>query len=168
MARREAATKSFAVVRPDIERYESAISDRSLYDQLRHPNPNSALTLSKVLSRAMRAETERSVVICAIALKRFLLRYGKTPASLNSLVPVFVESVPVDYMDGKPMKYRMNSDGLFTLYSVGDDEKDDGGDPALQPGRSNLRNLWDRKDFVWPAAASTEEIEVYRNESAKK
>jgi len=168
IARTAAATKSFAGVRPVIDQCESEVMDRSWYDRLRYQNPNSPITLSRSLNKAMRAETERSLVICAIALKRFLLRHGKAPASLDSLVPVFVESVPMDYMDGQPMKYRMNSDGLFTLYSVGDDAKDDGGDPAVQPGRSNLRNLWDRNDFVWPSAASTEEIKAYRQESTKE
>jgi hypothetical protein len=167
IARTAAATRSFAGVRPVIDQYESEVLDRSWYDRLRYPNPNSPITLSGSLNKAMRAETERSLVICAIALKRFLLRHGKSPASLDSLVPVFVESVPLDFMDGKPMKYRMNSDGLFTLYSVGDDAKDDGGDPTVQPGRSNLQNLWDRNDFVWPSIASTEEIETYRRKSTR-
>ena len=108
------------------------------------------------------------MVICAIALKRYGVRHGKPPAALNSLVPDFVEFVPVDYMDGQPMKYRLNADGGFVLYSVGEDANDDGGDTALRTGRTNLRNLWERKDFVWPAVASTEETETYRNESARK
>jgi hypothetical protein len=110
----------------------------------------------------MRGDTERSIVICAIALKRYLLRHRKFPSSLELLVPEFVSSVPVDYMDGGPLKYRLNSDGSFTLYSVGDDGKDDGGDAELSPGKSSTRNLWDRKDFVWPAPASPEEVAAYR------
>ena len=66
------------------------------------------------------------------------------------------------------MRYRVNPDGSFTLYSVGEDANDDGGDLALRAGGTNLRNLWERKDFVWPAKASAEETEAYRNESAKK
>ena len=87
IARSAAATKCFAGVGSDIDQYESEISDRSIYDRLRYPNPNSALTLSKVLNKAMRAETERSMVICAISLKRYALRHGRPPASLDSLVP---------------------------------------------------------------------------------
>lgn len=168
IARRAAATKSFDGVQSEIDQFESEISDRSFYDRVRYPDPNSAITLSKVLNKAMRAETERSMVICSVALKRYALRHGKPPASLNSLVPEFVEFVPVDYMDGQPMRYRLNVDGSFVLYSVGEDANDDGGDAALRTDRTNLRNLWERKDFVWPAAALAEEIEVYRNESANK
>ena len=168
IARTAAATKSFAGVRSAIDQYESEISDRSFYDRLRYPNPQSPITLSRVVNKAMRAETERSMVICAISLKRYALRHGKPPASLDSLVPAFVEFVTVDYMDGQPMKYHLNPDGSFVLYSVGEDANDDGGDAALRTGRTNLRNLWERKDFVWPAVASTEETETYRNESARK
>ena len=35
------------------------------------PNPQSPITLSKVINKAMRAETERSITICALALKRY-------------------------------------------------------------------------------------------------
>jgi len=167
MARTAAATKSFAAVRSDLDRYESVLSDRGFYDRLRYPNPNSVLTLSKVLNKAMRAETERSMVICGIALKRYAVRHGKPPASLDSLVPAFVASVPFDCMDGKPLKYHLNADGSFSLYSVGEDGNDDGGDAVLRPGKTSLRSLWERNDFVWPAAASAEELEAYRKESAK-
>ena len=115
----------------------------------------------------MRAETERSLAICAVALKRYSLRHGAPPESLDSLVPEFVSSVPVDYMDGKPLRYRLNADKTFMLYSVGEDGKDDGGDTALMPDKTSLRDLWDRKDFVWPAPAAPEEVEAYRKEAAK-
>jgi len=92
---------------------------------------------------------------------------GKLPTSLDSLVPAFLPKVPVDYMDGTAIKYRPGADGTCTLYSVGEDLKDNGGDTTLPPEKKNFRNLWDRKDFVWPAAALPEEVEAYRKESAK-
>jgi hypothetical protein len=42
----------------------------------------------------------------------------------------FVPEVPRDWMNGAPLRYRPNDDGTFTLYSVGMDRKDDGGDPT--------------------------------------
>jgi len=110
----------------------------------------------------MRGEAERSVVLCAIALKRYSLKHGNFPPSLDSLVPEFIASVPVDYMDGKPMGYRLEADGTFRLYSVGEDEKDDGGNAAVTAGKTHLRDLWARKDFVWPRPATPEEVEAYR------
>jgi hypothetical protein len=44
----------------------------------------------------------------------------------------------------------------------GENGKDDGGDTTPLPGKTSLRNLWDRKDFVWPSPALPEEIEAYR------
>jgi len=119
------------------------------------------------MKRAMRAETERSMTICTIALKRYALAHGKCAASLDSIVPEFLKSVPVDYMDGQPMKYRLNADGSFLLYSVGEDGKDDGGDATLSPENKSGMNLWYRKDFIWPAPALPDEIIAWRAESAK-
>ena len=116
----------------------------------------------------MRAETERSLVLTAIALTRYALRHGGLPESLSALVPQFLPSVPADYMDGQPLRFRREPGGSFVLYSVGEDGKDDGGDTSLRPGKTNLRIFWERKDVVWPAPASAEELEVYRTESAKK
>jgi hypothetical protein len=112
----------------------------------------------------MRAETERSLVLCAVALKRYALRHGTAPASLDALVPELLASVPIDYMDGKPIRYRRNAGGGFVLYSVGADGRDDGGNVALMKGKTNLRNIWDRKDCVWPAPALPEEMRAARVE----
>jgi hypothetical protein len=67
-------------------------------------------------------------------------------------------------MDGKPIKYRLDAGGAFVLYSVGADGKDDGGDTGLLPNKTNLRNLWDRRDYVWPSPALRDEIAAYRKE----
>lgn len=168
IARRAVSEKSFAAIQPAIAALDAESANKSWYDKLRYPEPQPFFTLSGVVKRAMRAETERSMTECAIALKRYSLRHGKFPTSLDLLVPEFVVSVPIDYMDGKPLRYRLNADGSFTLYSVGEDGKDDGGDTALLPDRTSTRNLWDRKDFVWPSPATPEEVEAYRKEAASE
>ncbi|PWU10934.1 MAG: hypothetical protein C5B50_24515 [Verrucomicrobia bacterium] len=167
IARAAVAQKSFGAARHAIDVWDTEASNRNLYDRLRFPEPISVTALSGVVKRSLRIETERSIVISSIALKRYDLSHGKSPASLDSLAPEFLSSVPTDYLDGKPIKYHLNQDGSFTLYSVGDDGKDDGGDPSLLPGKTNLQILWDRKDFVWPAPALPEEIEAYRKEMQK-
>jgi hypothetical protein len=167
IARDAAKHKSYAVADPAVFRSLEDTNNKNFYNKLRFPTTESAISLSRTVARAMRAETERSLVICAVALKRYSLRHGAPPGSLDSLVPEFVSSVPVDYMDGKPLKYRLNGDKTFVLYSVGEDGKDDGGDTALMPDKTSLRDLWDRKDFVWPAPATPEEVEAYRKEAAK-
>ena len=167
IARRATTEKSIASIQDDITLLDERVLGKNLYDKLRYPNPQSFPTISRCVGKAMRAETERSITICAIALKRRSLRHGKLPPGLDALVPEFLSSVPTDYMDGQPMKYHLNSDGSFKLYSVGENGKDDGGDASLLPEKSTTRNLWDRKDYVWPAPALPEEIEAYRQEAAK-
>ena len=63
----------------------------------------------------------------AIALERYRLAHGKFPASLDALSPQFIARAPHDVINGKPLKYRREPDGQFVLYSVGWNEKDDGG-----------------------------------------
>jgi hypothetical protein len=164
ISRAAETNKSFAALEPAINRLREDSVPESFYDKLRYSTPDTPFTLSNVISKSIRSETERSLVICAVALKRYALRYGAPPASLDALVPEFLSSVPIDYMDGKPIKYRLDTGGAFVLYSVGADGKDDGGDSALLPEKTNLRMPWDRKDWVWPAPALPEEVAAYRKE----
>jgi len=60
-------------------------------------------------------------------------------------------------MDGKTLRYRPLPDGSFVVYSVGEDGKDDGGNPARRADRKDYRQIWDGRDAVWPAAATAEE-----------
>jgi len=73
--------------------------------------------------------------------------------------------MPMDYMDGKPLRFRHNADGSFTLYSVGENLNDDGGDTSLLSDKEGMRNLWFKKDYVWPAPATLEAVEAYREEA---
>jgi hypothetical protein len=166
---RDAARQpSYADALPKIEQFQEAIRNRNFYDRLRFPSAEQSLrVLAGVVKRAMRAETDRSLTLGAIALKRYELRHGQPPETLAALVPEFLPAVPVDYMDGKPLKYRRNANGGFVLYSVGENGKDDGGDTTLPPDKTHLRNVWFRQDVVWPAPALPEEVAAWRKEAAK-
>lgn len=165
-ARNANQLKSQLAVQPTINALESESEHLSFYDRLRFPMQQTIFPLTRLSERATRAELDRSLAIAAIALKRNSLRYGKFPATLAALVPEFITSVPVDYMDGQSIRYRLNSDGSFTLYSVGKDGKDDGGD-LTPPAGLKSKDLWRRRDYVWPAPASAEEVEEYRREAGK-
>ena len=82
----------------------------------------------------------------ACALERYRLAQGGYPETLESLVPRFIAKLPHDIINGQPLHYRRAPDGKFILYSVGWNEKDDGG----QPGATK-RGAVDRKkgDWVW-------------------
>ena len=58
------------------------------------------------------------------------------------LVPRFISPMPHDLITGDSYKYRRADDGRFVLYSVGWNEKDDGG---VQ--RKTLFD--DQGDWVW-------------------
>jgi hypothetical protein len=86
-------------------------------------------------------------------------------------VPEFLSSVPLDPVDGEPLRYRRNGDGTFLLYSVGENGVDDGGDPSLEKGITGSNFNWQiphALDWVWPQPATAAEIQKYYEEQAKK
>lgn len=112
-----------------------------------------SLNGTTLLRRPLEVETEKNMIITVIALKRYELRHGKPAAQLTDLVPEFIASVPLDRMDGKPLRYRLNADGGFTLYSVGLNCTDDGGNPGPEKPLKDFHNIWEGWDAVWPTAA---------------
>jgi hypothetical protein len=113
------------------------------------------------MRRAFHCETERSLTDCGIALRRFHLVKGRLPENLDELVPEYLEQVPIDRMDGRPLRYRLNGDDAFVLWSIGDDLKDGGGDGTWEKHSGNDPSLWIGKDAVWPRAASPDEYAVW-------
>jgi hypothetical protein len=120
----------------------------------------------RFVSRALLAQTEANMVTAAIALERFRLAHHAYPAALANLAPEFVQSVPVDCMDGHDLRYRLNPDGTYLLYSVGDDGVDNGGDARPQEG-SIVRSWLYGRDLVWPRPATDEEVQAYEVEQNK-
>jgi hypothetical protein len=126
----------------------------------------SITVLSGAGGKVMRVEAARQVVTTAIALKRYQLKHGNYPPDLISLVPEFLSQIPLDPVDGQPLRYRRNSDGTFLLYSLGENGKDDGGNPALEKGALSPSYYWQNVgalDWVWPQPATPEEIKAYYN-----
>jgi hypothetical protein len=107
---------------------------------------------AKAAERAVQTETSRQVALAAIALKRYQLRHGQLPPTLEALAPELLPTVPWDYLGAQPLRYRPKADGTYLLYSVGMDGNDDGGDPTPRPG--DPAALWNGRDAVWPLAAS--------------
>jgi hypothetical protein len=103
---------------------------------------------AKALEALARNQTfvNQARIVCA--LERSRLARGQYPESLPELAPRFIEQLPVDVINGGPMKYRRANDGKFLLYSVGWNEMDDGGTPTLTrdtPAKPDLR----QGDWVW-------------------
>ena len=73
--------------------------------------------------------------IVTLAVERFRLANGKLPDKLADLVPKYLDAVPLDPFDGKPLRYRKLKKG-FCVYSIGENKTDDGGleeDPSGGP-----------------------------------
>jgi hypothetical protein len=86
------------------------------------------------------------------ALERFRLKSGHFPDTLDALTPDYFPVVPFDVIDGKPLRYRLESDGNYLLYSVGWNEVDNGGVISKKSTDSSRRND-ELGDWVWPSSA---------------
>ncbi|HRU05102.1 MAG TPA: hypothetical protein P5137_04920 [Candidatus Brocadiia bacterium] len=100
-----------------------------------------------------RAMLRREVLKAQVAIKAFAGRRGEPPQRLQELVDgMFLASVPQDPFGGGPLRYSRER---MLLWSVGPDEKDDGGLDAPLDDLRVSSNLEDPglKDFVWRAPA---------------
>jgi hypothetical protein len=122
-----------------------------------------------VLSRAADAEARRRILLAAIALERYRGRHGGYPKALQELAPEFLKQPPLDFMDGKTLRYRLMDDGHFVLYSVGLDCVDDGGMMVRRGRREPFERLpfpglSQTSQLVWPRPASAVEIQAEQQE----
>ncbi|MCW5557124.1 MAG: hypothetical protein KIT22_04710, partial [Verrucomicrobiae bacterium] len=142
------------------------------YDAMRfHFTPESLEIIESDLAKAFRIETQRTLIETGIAIHRFLRRHGRAPRELAELVPDWLEALPVDTMDGQPLRYRVNPEGTWRLWSVGDDFKDDDGDPTpLHPSSKPFESLhwWKAHDTVLPARAAAAEVAAWQAKEEEK
>jgi hypothetical protein len=125
----------------------------------------SVLSIKRFPQRVYKNEAARQLAIAALALKRHQLRHGTYPARLTEMTPEILVAVPHDPVDGKPLRYRLNSDGTFTLYSIGEDERDDSGDP--RPESPSKSTTWlQGRDWVWPQPATADEVKMFYEKEA--
>jgi hypothetical protein len=82
----------------------------------------------------MRMRTTRA----AIALERYRQAKGDWPKTLDQLVPDFLADVPMDVYSAKPLMYHGVDRGAV-VYSVGMDEKDNGG--RFRPDKNEVTGL---------------------------
>ncbi len=71
----------------------------------------------------------------ALAVLQHRMKTGKLPASLDEIATELIPDRPTDpWMPGKPFVYRPEADGsAFALYSLGENQADDGGDFVQKP-----------------------------------
>jgi hypothetical protein len=104
--------------------------------------------LDNYAQKVARGQTAVNLARVSLALERFRLAHGEYPESLDALAPQFIAKLPHDIIGGGPLKYRRTSDGQFVLYSVGWNERDDGG--VVVPTKGSTPSVDDNQaDWVW-------------------
>ena len=83
----------------------------------------------------------------ALAAERYRRAHGRWPESLDALAAAgFLERVPADPFDGKPLRFRRLADGVV-IYSAGPDLSEGDGrakrKKPLDPGSDLAFRLWD-------------------------
>ncbi|NLH17527.1 MAG: hypothetical protein GX455_13210 [Phycisphaerae bacterium] len=84
--------------------------------------------LDKIGLIELRVMAELDCARTGLAVERFRLAEGRLPESLEELVPKYIEAVPIDPFDGKPLRYKRLEKG-YTIYSIGEDGEDNDGVP---------------------------------------
>jgi hypothetical protein len=102
--------------------------------------------IASSVNKFARIQSQLDLARVACALERFRLAHGSYPATLDTLAPQFIAQLPHDLINGQPLHYRRTDGGQFVLYSVGWDEKDDGGKIFLIKSGSIDR---EKGDWVW-------------------
>ena len=136
------------VVAPAALRHAQAAAQAGLkhysYYKVRTQMVFPAINRSVTKFTTIQAQVDLARVACA--LERFRLANGNYPATLDALATQFIPTLPHDIINGQSLHYRRTDDGLFVLYSVGWDEKDDGGKIFFTKSGSVDR---EKGDWVW-------------------
>jgi len=103
--------------------------------------------VGSISKRSAFAQTAVDETMLGCALERYRLAEGKFPEKLDALVPRFVATLPRDVISGEPLRYRRDGDG-YVLYSVGWNQKDDGGQPGAKSALAS-----EDGDWVWQMPA---------------
>ena len=124
--------------------------------QLKHFSPykiEGQMIMQPIINCAKKfaiAQSNMDLARVACALERCRLAQGGYPETLDGLAPQYIDKLPHDVINGQPLHYRRTEGGHYVLYSVGWNEKDDGGVVALNKNGVVDR---DKGDWVWDSAA---------------
>ena len=80
----------------------------------------------------------------ACALERYRLLHGRFPTELSGLVPAVLGSVPLDVIDGNPLRYECADGKHLRLYSIGLSGFD-----FHSLSRKRISDMWTTKEGYW-------------------
>jgi hypothetical protein len=116
--------------------------------------------LQSTLEKKCNMECSLAATRLIVACNAYRRKEGRLPDSLQSIVPTYLASVPVDPFDGKPFRY---SQPKGIVYSVGKDLKDSGGSTKLSGSFSGLSPSQKRlkaEDIVFEITPKAEQAPV--------
>ena len=130
---------------PEKAKASAAALDRYRVEESRRPggDSNPWTNRNMALESLSRAVDPTPLVIdrssrAAVAVERFRRDRGDLPNALSDLVPKYLTEIPVDPFSGEPLVFRPAA-GAYTIYSIGSNQKDDGGDVAMDLPRAVKR-----------------------------
>ncbi|MCO6439182.1 MAG: hypothetical protein J5J06_18990 [Phycisphaerae bacterium] len=100
-----------------------------------------APSISNAVRLHLRSLAESRCVIAILASERYRLANGAFPQDLSDLVPAFLDALPADPFDGKPLRLKHEDDGALVIYSIGENETDDGGSINPPQGRGRAPDV---------------------------
>ena len=127
------------------EKCDTALA--SIREQLQTASPFKYLAGRAIpnIAKATQATAQQQIYLreaaLACALERYRRARGEFPETLTALVPEFMSKLACDVMTGEAFKYQRASKDKFSLYSVGWNQKDDGGVTTKDRATG---------DWVWP------------------
>jgi hypothetical protein len=129
-------------------------AENALIQEIQQRTPENILEtlliprFSGVAKNSAHAQSSTDLARVALVLERYWLANGNYPESLDALAPKFISEMPHDVINGEPLKYRRDSANQFVLYSVGWNERDDGGVVVFKKGTSPGVDI-NEGDWVW-------------------
>ena len=88
----------------------------------------------------LRIHAHLGLARAALAIERYRLAVGNVPNELAELVPAYLDEVPIDPFDARPIRYK-HTDGGYVLYSITEDGEDNDGLEKSKAGRGKPYDL---------------------------
>jgi hypothetical protein len=115
--------------------------------------PRAGATVADATERYAFSQVAVDLAATACAIEQYRLTRRQLPESLSQLVPDWLDRIPVDVIDGRPLRYERLAGNRYVLYSVGWNQIDDGGRVGETEGRQlswdRLPDMRERGDWVW-------------------
>jgi len=121
-------------------------------------------SFTPIIIKYRRRAAELRATAVVLALRQYQQAEQHSPQTLQDLVPKYLSEVPVDPFDGKPLRYRVRTDGRWIVYSVGPNQLDENGE---QP-KGDPRKYTDPGDVIFCECEPEKERERLKIEATSK